>query len=98
MSTYLMEFPGGTAAEEFFEAHAGQEFCYLISGELNFTVDKENFHLQAGDSLYYNSLKKRKAFNETSEPAQRPWVLTPPDPRFERSEEHTSELQSRPHI
>src|SRR5690554_8207966 len=30
MGACLLEFPGGTASEEFFEAHAGQEFCYLI--------------------------------------------------------------------
>src|SRR5690606_25964883 len=96
MGTYLMEFPGGSSAEEFFEAHAGQEFCYLISGALKFSVETENFHLQAGDSLYYNSFKKRRAFNETPEPAQLLWVRTPPDTRFEQSLAVTEIISNTP--
>ncbi|QXE87687.1 cupin domain-containing protein [Geomonas nitrogeniifigens] len=36
--------------------HPGEEFLFVLSGELEVTVDGEPFHLEEGDSLYFDSL------------------------------------------
>ncbi|MBL4576736.1 MAG: cupin domain-containing protein [Opitutaceae bacterium] len=39
-------------------AHGGQEFVYILSGKMEFTVGAEVMHLTAGDSLYFDPTKK----------------------------------------
>jgi transcriptional regulator with XRE-family HTH domain len=38
--------------------HGGQEFVYLLSGELEFTVGAEKFRMHPGDSLYFDPKQK----------------------------------------
>ena len=35
--------------------HSGQEFIYMLSGCMDFTVNKDCLRLKAGDSLYFDS-------------------------------------------
>jgi transcriptional regulator with XRE-family HTH domain len=38
--------------------HGGQEFIYILSGQMEFTVGPEMMRLRAGDSLYFDPTKK----------------------------------------
>ena len=38
-----------------FNAHPGQEFNYVISGEMKIIINKHEIILQEGDSIYYDS-------------------------------------------
>jgi transcriptional regulator with XRE-family HTH domain len=38
--------------------HGGQEFIFVLSGQMEFTVGPEIMHLKAGDSLYFDPTKK----------------------------------------
>jgi quercetin dioxygenase-like cupin family protein len=38
--------------------HEGEEFIYIISGEMKMTVGEIDYHLKTGDSLYFNCLQK----------------------------------------
>ena len=40
--------------------HSGQEFVYMLSGRADFKVGKENFILNKGDSLFFDSTKVYK--------------------------------------
>ena len=35
--------------------HSGQEFIYMLSGALDFTIGEDQFSLKAGDSLFFDS-------------------------------------------
>jgi len=37
-------------------AHEGEEFIYVMQGEIEIDYGKERYHLQEGDSIYYDSI------------------------------------------
>ena len=37
-------------------AHEGEEFIYVLSGELEIAYGKETYHLRQGDSIFYDSI------------------------------------------
>lgn len=39
-------------------SHEGEEFIYVIDGEMKMTVGDNEYHLKAGDSMYFNCLQK----------------------------------------
>ncbi len=39
-------------------SHDGEEFIYVIEGEMTMKVGDTEYHLSVGDSLYFNSLQK----------------------------------------
>ncbi|WP_138754583.1 helix-turn-helix domain-containing protein [Paenibacillus sinopodophylli] len=39
-------------------AHEGEEFIYMISGEMNYKVGNTQYTLRPGDTLYFNSLEE----------------------------------------
>jgi len=39
-------------------SHDGEEFIYVIKGEMSMKVGDTEYHLSEGDSLYFNSLQK----------------------------------------
>jgi quercetin dioxygenase-like cupin family protein/DNA-binding XRE family transcriptional regulator len=43
----------GAAAEK--HSHKGQEFCYILTGDVTFVLDDERFGLSQGDSVYFDS-------------------------------------------
>ena len=47
--------------------HEGEEFIYIISGEMKMTVGEIDYHLKAGDSLYFNCLQKHGIMPITDE-------------------------------
>lgn len=55
MNPFLVEFPVQNTEEMVFMSHEGEEFLYLLKGEVEFrTVDRVEI-LQAGDSIYFES-------------------------------------------
>jgi transcriptional regulator with XRE-family HTH domain len=58
-------------------AHDGEEFAYVLTGELVFTVDGVEHSLEAGDCIHYRSTVPHLVRNDGSHPAEVLWVLTP---------------------
>ncbi len=58
-------------------AHEGEEFAYVLSGALVFSVDGVEHRLEAGDSIHYRSTVPHLIRNDGSRPAEVVWVLTP---------------------
>lgn len=77
MGTYFMTLDEGAVADKWFREHSGQGFCYLISGEIQFEMDKKVYNMSAGDTLYFNSLRPHKAINTHSVTAELLYVITP---------------------
>jgi transcriptional regulator with XRE-family HTH domain len=67
--------PGDTMDEPY--AHDGEEFAYVLSGELVFIVEGVEYRLYPGDSIYLRSTVPHAMRNDTDEPVQAIWVLTP---------------------
>lgn len=47
--------------------HQGEEFIYVLEGEMVFTVGGEQFLLRAGDSLYFDGMQKHGIHSVPSE-------------------------------
>jgi DNA-binding transcriptional MerR regulator/quercetin dioxygenase-like cupin family protein len=60
-------------------SHAGEEFIYMLTGELEIWLDETESHsLRAGDSFWFESNLGHRWFNSSSEEAVLIWVNTPP--------------------
>lgn len=58
-------------------AHNGEEFVYVISGELSFLIDDEELILKAGDSISFSSKHRHIYFNQGEEDCVSIWAITP---------------------
>lgn len=51
-------------------AHEGEEFIYVMEGELEIAYGKETYTLGAGDSIYYDSIVKHHVHGVEGKPAR----------------------------
>jgi len=58
--------------------HAGEEFLYVLQGELLITLEKEQYRLKAGDSFYFESATPHHWKNPGRAETRVLWVNTPP--------------------
>jgi len=49
--------------------HAGEEFDFVLEGRIRYTIDNEEYILNAGDSIYFNSILKHKVEALDDKPA-----------------------------
>lgn len=50
-------------------AHEGEEFIYVLSGEVEVAYGKEHYRLSEGDSIYYDSVIDHHVHSANGEPA-----------------------------
>ncbi|MFZ0307096.1 MAG: cupin domain-containing protein [Candidatus Sulfotelmatobacter sp.] len=58
--------------------HEGEEFLYVLRGELAITLEKEQYRLKAGDSFYFESATPHHWKNPGRAETWVLWVNTPP--------------------
>jgi DNA-binding transcriptional MerR regulator/mannose-6-phosphate isomerase-like protein (cupin superfamily) len=58
--------------------HEGEEFLYVLRGELTITLEKEEYRLKAGDSFYFESATPHRWKNPGRAETCLLWVNTPP--------------------
>jgi DNA-binding transcriptional MerR regulator/mannose-6-phosphate isomerase-like protein (cupin superfamily) len=58
--------------------HEGEEFLYVLRGELAITVEEKQFRLKAGDSFYFESATPHRWKNPGRAECWVLWVNTPP--------------------
>jgi DNA-binding transcriptional MerR regulator/mannose-6-phosphate isomerase-like protein (cupin superfamily) len=58
--------------------HEGEEFLYVLRGQLSITLEKEEFRLKAGDSFYFESATSHHWQNPGKAETWVLWVNTPP--------------------
>jgi transcriptional regulator with XRE-family HTH domain len=68
--------PGGGSEGAY--QHDGEEFGYIIKGELDLFYNGEVFHLQEGDSFYFQSQVGHEYQNRSKEETVILWVNHPP--------------------
>lgn len=54
IESLLLSLPCGTAREEAM-SHEGEEFLYVMKGQVSFEYGEETFELNQGDSAYFNA-------------------------------------------
>jgi mannose-6-phosphate isomerase-like protein (cupin superfamily) len=55
--------------------HTGTEFAYLLRGKLKIQVGFDEYVLQAGDALAFDSSEPHLLVNEGAEPAEGIWFV-----------------------
>lgn len=55
MEPFLVEFEQRSREDMNFFSHQGEEFVYVIDGIIEFRSEDENYILEAGDSMYFDS-------------------------------------------
>jgi DNA-binding transcriptional MerR regulator/quercetin dioxygenase-like cupin family protein len=59
-------------------AHEGEEFLFVLRGELKIALDGEEYHLKRGDSFYFESTTPHHWKNPGRSETWLLWVNTPP--------------------
>ena len=55
----------------------GQEFCFVLKGSFNATVNQNQYSLEEGDSFYFHSSRPHLFKNTSKTEAELLWVITP---------------------
>jgi transcriptional regulator with XRE-family HTH domain len=77
MEPMLIELDKNFATEEDIP-HEGEEFGYVISGEIVIHIGKKKYVAKAGESFYYTADKSHYVINVKDKKAKFLWVSTPP--------------------
>ena len=59
-------------------AHLGEEFGYVLKGNVTLVRDSKKYKLKAKDTFYINGKKNHYLYNHTNSEAVILWVTTPP--------------------
>ncbi|WP_187970840.1 helix-turn-helix domain-containing protein [Aquibium microcysteis] len=73
----ILNIPAGVKSDGLVE-HVGEEFGYLISGQLDVQVDGKTYAMKEGDLLFFSSSLPHGYENRGSTVARILWVNTPP--------------------
>jgi transcriptional regulator with XRE-family HTH domain len=72
MAAALYSLEPGEETEHLF--HAGEEFAYLLHGEVEYHVGKRCYRMQAGDSLYFDASEVHYVVNNGVTRAEWIWL------------------------
>jgi DNA-binding transcriptional MerR regulator/quercetin dioxygenase-like cupin family protein len=77
MEPHLFRIAPHAGSGEFY-AHVGEEFLYILRGELEISLEKQEYRLKAGDSFYFESALPHGWKNPGRNETVILWVNTPP--------------------
>ncbi len=78
MEPYLITMNEGATIEGHFYGHKGDEFAYVIEGEVEVEIQNEKHLIKQGDSLYIGSVFPSRWENTGKGKAVILWILSPP--------------------
>ncbi len=71
----VYEVGGASSADDAFQRHPGHEWGYVISGSLQVTIGFEEFVLQAGDAVSFDSSTPHRLANVSDVPVHAVWFV-----------------------
>ncbi len=78
MEPILIEIePGGQSKED--SPHEGEEFGYVLNGNVTIYIGKEKHRVKKGESFYYKATAYHYLKNEGKTKASIIWISTPPN-------------------
>lgn len=69
--------PYGESGRNYY-THNGEEFIFIVEGQLDVYINDEIHSLNEGDSLYFKSTQKHRFKNNTDKVSRAIWVVNPP--------------------
>lgn len=78
MQPLLARFEPKSGSEGRYTHGGGQEFGYVLKGELDLMVEDNRYKLKEGDSFYFNSTRSHGYSNNSDEVTEVLWVISPP--------------------
>lgn len=78
MDTFLIEFEKESNSKNIMKPHPGQEFCFVLKGEVEITLEGRKYSVKENDSFYFNSSRDHMVQNTAKGITQMIWVVTPP--------------------
>jgi len=70
MEPFLIEVKPGKKDEKELSSHEGEEFIYVLSGDIEISYGSEVFKISAGDSIYYDSSVNHHVHSANDKPAR----------------------------
>lgn len=75
---YIIQFKKDSDSTEIMtSSFPGQEFCFVLKGSFQATVNQKNYTLKEGDSFYFHSSRPHLFKNTSGEKAELLWIITP---------------------
>lgn len=68
--------PGGQS--EIDDPHAGEEFGYVLDGQVTLVLNKNRYIIRKGETFYYLANKEHYLANNSHQSAKVLWISTPP--------------------
>jgi glyoxylate utilization-related uncharacterized protein len=78
MEPFVIDIHPSSANEAVLSAHEGEEFIYVINGEVEIVYGKETYSLKEGDSIYYDSIVSHNVHSKGDKDARIIAVLYTP--------------------
>ena len=78
MEPILFVMPPGSSSGSQPYSHVGQEVALVLSGQLGVTLDRTDYYLETGDSIYFDSNRPHRFHNPGATETRVIWVVTPP--------------------
>ena len=79
METFFIVLKKDGDTADIMKKHSGEEFCYIINGEVELILEDINYKLKKGDCAYYNSNLNHIIKNTNRDISRILWVVTPPN-------------------
>ncbi len=70
MEPFIIEIKKSNPEQMKLSDHEGEEFIYVLSGKLTIRYGKEEYQLETGDSIYYDSIVPHQVFTDNHEDAK----------------------------
>jgi DNA-binding transcriptional MerR regulator/quercetin dioxygenase-like cupin family protein len=68
--------PGAGSGESY--THEGEEFLFVLRGQFQIALEKDEYRLKGGDSFYFESMTPHRWSNPGTSETQVLWINTPP--------------------
>jgi transcriptional regulator with XRE-family HTH domain len=69
------EVDGASTPDESLMRHHGREYGYVVSGTLGIQIGFEEYELNPGDSIAFDSTRPHRLFNKGGEPVRAVWFV-----------------------
>jgi transcriptional regulator with XRE-family HTH domain len=70
MDPFIIDIFPSSGKEYTMSSHEGEEFIYVLSGEVEIRYGKDTYTLKAGDSIYYDSIVAHHVHSQGTEAAK----------------------------
>lgn len=70
MEPFIVDIEPGQQSDYMLSTHEGEEFIFVLDGEIEINYGKEIFHLGKGDSIYYDSIVMHNVHSANNAPAK----------------------------